>query len=148
MKSIIYFTFIFSGFLIFTSCDNLFYVDDREKIDEELVVSKNADVSAMWAYLYHGFTNGFQHIGSAMLANACDEADLNQPFHSVQMFNDGSWNSLNNPENYYYTFYRQIRNASKFLQVTDTLNNSRFKYEEYKVVDPPLYNRYIREMKA
>ena len=148
MKKIQILLIIFTTILLFTSCDDLFYVDDRERIDEEIVVSKNADVSAMWAYLYHGFTNGFQHVNQAMLANACDEADLNQPFHSVQIFNDGSWNSINNPENYYYTFYNQIRNACKFLQVTDTANNSRFTYEEYRLADPPLYHRYRREMKA
>ncbi len=139
---------LFLGISLLSSCDDFFEVDDRERITEELVLSKDNDVAAMWAYLYHNLEVGFTQVGNAMLANASDEADLNAPFAAVQKFNDGSWNAFNNPENPWNSLYAGIRNANKFLQATDSTVNERFTYNEYKIVDPVRYAKLRRELKA
>jgi len=140
--------FAFLVVFLSTSCDSFFEVDDREKITLETVSASDADVSAMWAYLYYSFDNGFNEISNAMIANACDEADLNQPFSAVQAYNEGSWNSKNTPGTLYFNLYQEIHNACQFLSVTDTLNDIRFNYEEYYYVDKPRYNQLKWNMKA
>tara|TARA_R110002050_G_scaffold300670_1_gene471427 strand:+ start:15191 stop:16918 length:1728 start_codon:yes stop_codon:yes gene_type:complete len=139
---------LFLGAFLMSSCEDFFEIDDREKLTEELVLSKDADVSAMWAYLYHNLEMGFTQVGNAMLANACDEADLNAPFAAIQKFNDGSWNSFDNPEDSWNSLFAGIRNANKFLESTDPAVNKRFTYDEYRIVDPVRYARLTRELKA
>ncbi len=139
---------LFLGAFFMSSCEDFFEIDDRERLTEELVLNNDADVSAMWAYLYHNLEMGFTQVGNAMLANACDEADLNDPFATVQKFNDGSWNSFDNPEDYWNSLFAGIRNANKFLESTNPEVNDHFTYDEYKIVDPVRYARLTRELKA
>jgi hypothetical protein len=146
-KNIIFFLMLISIGLLY-SCEEYLEVDDREKLTEELVFGNEDDVSGAWAAIYTSMEIGFKQIDSAMLANACDEADFNAPFADVQKFNEGSWNTHNNPENIWNKAYGTIRNACKFLEATDSTKNRYFNYSEFKFVDPVKYNRLVREMKA
>ncbi len=127
---------------IMTSC-NFLSVDDREMITKDIILKREDDTRALWATLYSNLPLGFTEISaSAMLASACDEADHNAPFHAIQSFNTASWNEFNNPDNQWNTLYAAIRNANNFLKVTDTIT-----YNEYKMVDPTLYNTLTTDMK-
>jgi starch-binding outer membrane protein, SusD/RagB family len=137
---------ILSGLILIsvlaTSCDFL-SVDDREMLTEKIVLNKIDDTAAMWATLYSNLPLGFTDIGTnAMFASACDEADHNQPFHTVQSFNTGNWSAYSNPDNVWSTMYAAIHNASNFLRVSDTIT-----YNQYKVVDPTYYNTLTTDMK-
>lgn len=136
--------------VLLASCDSFFEVDDRELPREEDIVANDGEITNMWMYMYTVFENGFEYIGGvSMLANACDEADFNQQGATVQLFSNGSWNDRNNPgSGWYYSLYRMIRHASKFLELTDVNNNPRFDYMEYYYVDEVKYNQMVCELKA
>ena len=128
--------------MLVSSCDFL-AVDDREMLTENIVLNKVDDTAAMWATLYSNLPLGFTDIsGNAMLASACDEADLNQPFNAIQSFNNGSWSAYNNPDNAWSTMYAAIHNANNFLKVSDTIT-----YIQYKIVDPTYFATITTDMK-
>ncbi|MBE0652507.1 MAG: RagB/SusD family nutrient uptake outer membrane protein, partial [Bacteroidales bacterium] len=148
MNRLKYFTALGLLMIFSYSCEDFFYVDDREKLTEEIVINKENDVKGMWANLYHYLENGFTFIDNALLANACDEADMNNPGSQVYKYNNGSWNAYDNPDNRYNYYFTALRNAMNFLKLTDTLNNPRFAYESYRVSDPVKFNTLKRELKA
>ena len=145
---------VFGTLFIFlaSSCQDFFQVNDKELITENLIVSNKEYVTGLWDNLYHSFDNGFQEVGNAMLADACDEADNNVPYAGVSLFNQGSWNSYNNPYNRGWAFmYQGINNASYFLKISDTtINKKMVFYKEYKYYPDNMatYNNFIANLKA
>ncbi|MCD8101458.1 MAG: RagB/SusD family nutrient uptake outer membrane protein [Alistipes sp.] len=132
------------------SCDSFFEVDAREVATEEDIIKNDSEITNLWRSMYRIFENGFQYVDQvAMLANACDEADFNQPNAAVQMFNTGSWNEVNNPDNHwYYDYYAMIRHACEFLELTDVENNPRLDYMEYYHVDMVKYQQMVLALKS
>lgn len=151
LKIKIYLTALVLVFIL-NSCDNPFVVDDKEFINKDLVVSNESYIVGLWANLYHSFNNGFQEVGSSMLASACDEADSNVPFGPTNAFNQGSWNSYNNPYSKAWAYmYSVLNNASYFLEVSDTtLNKDMVFYKDYiKFPDNKLkYNTFLANLKG
>ena len=128
--------------MLTTSCDFL-SVDDREMLTEKIVLNKIDDTAAIWATLYSNMPLGFTDLGAnAMFASACDEADHNQPFHTVQSFNTGNWSAYSNPDNVWSGMYAAIHNANNFIKVSDTIT-----YNQYKIVDPTYYTTITTDMK-
>ncbi len=138
--------------VLFTSCEDFFQVNDKELIGRDLVVANEEFITGLWSNLYHSLNNGFEEVGSTMLANASDEADSNVPFGAASVFNDGSWNSYNTPYNKSWAFqYQGINNAAYFLEISDTTTNKDFNfYQEYKNYpdNKAKYNRFLANLKA
>lgn len=125
-----------------TSCDYL-KIDDREMMTKDIILGQVSNIEASWATLYNSLQNGFTAIsGDAMLASACDEADHNQPFQTVQNFNSGNWGPYNNPDDVWNGMYSEIHNANNFLSLTDTIT-----YSQYKIVDSVYYNTLTTNLK-
>lgn len=138
--------------LLLPACDDFFEINDKELIDKDLVVQNEEFITGLWSNLYHSFNNGFQEVGSTMLANASDEADSNVPFGATSFFNDGSWNSYNTPYNKSWSYlYEGINNAAYFLQISDTTTNKDFNfYQDYKNYpdNRAKYNKFLANLKA
>lgn len=138
--------------LLLPACDDFFVLNDKELIDNNLVIKNEEFITGLWSNLYHSFDNGFQEVGSTMLANASDESDSNVPYGATSFFNDGSWNSYNTPYNRTWSFlYQGINNAAYFLQISDTTTNKELKfYQDYKNYpdNRAKYNKFLANLKA
>lgn len=145
-------TFLSLLIFLITSCEDFYQVNDKELIGRDLVVKNEEFITGLWDNLYHSFDNGFQEVGTTMLANACDEAESNVPFGATTSFNQGSWNSYNTPYNRGWGFlYQGINNASHFLEISDTTSNTEFNfYKEYKNYpdNKVKYNTFLVNLKA
>lgn len=85
--------------------------------------------------LYTYLPNGFSPVGGAMMAAASDEAEYSVASSSVHMFNNGSWNPLNNPDNVWTYYYQGIRQATLFLETADQINMERYKLDPQNQAD-------------
>ena len=68
---------------------------------------------------YAGYThliNGFWRMDNNIAAAMSDEAEQTLSQSSVQMFNEGSWNTFNNPDNVYSSCYKGLRNVNYFVE--------------------------------
>jgi hypothetical protein len=145
-------TFLSLFILLFTSCEDFYQVNDKELIGRDLVVKNEEFITGLWDNLYHSFDNGFQEVGSSMLASACDEAESNVPFGATTSFNQGSWNSYNTPYNRSWAYlYQGINNASHFLEISDTTTNTEFNFfKDYKKYpdNKVKYNQFLANLKS
>ncbi|MBC7745022.1 MAG: RagB/SusD family nutrient uptake outer membrane protein, partial [Flavobacterium sp.] len=65
--------------------------------------------------------------GNAMLASASDEAEHTYERNTVQSFNTGSWNAINNPDNVWGNYYIGIRKANQVIVSLDKIDLSQYK---------------------
>ncbi|MFD2570473.1 RagB/SusD family nutrient uptake outer membrane protein [Spirosoma soli] len=79
--------------------------------------------------LYTDIPGGYLQIDGAMTASATDEAEHTLETSNVQKFNNGSWNSIDTPENLWANFYRGIRKANQFLVSSDSVNLDQYKLD-------------------
>lgn len=88
---------------------------------------------------YAKVRNGFYSLDNNLFAAATDEAEQTASSSSAQLFNNGSWNAFNNPDNVYYSSYEGIRAVNYFLDYSvnyktllahnrDTLNDNGLQY--------------------
>lgn len=126
--------------IYFFSIIILLFLGACEKLDREIITDLNkqqiesiyANVSNLLNGVYTELQEGFQPIDEAMMASATDEAEHAIETSSVQNFNNGSWNSISNPNNVWGTYFRGIRKANVFLLSTDSI-----KMDEYKLDPSP-----------
>lgn len=133
--------FFYVSIFVFTSCNSI--------LDRELILSLT-DEQAMESYevaqkrinmLYTYLPNGFSSIGGAMAAATSDEAEFSIQSSSVHMFNNGSWNELNNPDNVWTNYFQGIRQATIYLETADKINMDKYKN------DPQNQAEYEAKMK-
>lgn len=109
-----------------------------QKLDRELLTDLNtAQVSGAYINvqnllnnIYSELREGFQEISNdAMMASATDEAEHTIETSSVQLFNQGAWNAVNNPADVWTPYYRAIRKANVFLETAspDKVNLDAYK---------------------
>lgn len=131
------------------SCSNYFEVDSGSVFTEEMVLNSVSSYTGVWAFLYNGIDNGFTQTSGTLIANACDEADSNQPFDAIQRFNAGTWNGFNNPENVIWTrYFGYIRQANLLKELSDTIAHPEIRFEIYRRPDPDKYKEYKAEWYA
>ena len=65
-------------------------------------------------YMY--LRNEFTMMDNNLFAAAPDEAVQTSVSANVRLFNNGSWNAVNNPDNYYASYYSAIRAANYFIE--------------------------------
>ena len=116
--------YIFAAFalLIITSCDLDPGVELLTQLQEEEMVTQYEYQRQRATSLYMGLPSGYMDIGGAMLASATDEAEHTIQNSSIQIFNEGSWNALQNPDNVWSGLYSSIRNVNLFLRDIDKIN--------------------------
>lgn len=69
---------------------------------------------AVTPYVY--LRNEFTILDNNLFATASDEAVQTASSSNASLFNNGSWNATNNPDNYYSSYYAGIRAANYFLE--------------------------------
>jgi starch-binding outer membrane protein, SusD/RagB family len=79
--------------------------------------------------LYTDIPSSYLAIDGAMSASTTDEAEHTLETSTVQKFNNGSWNAVDNPENVWGTFYRGIRKANQFLVSSDSVNLDQYRLD-------------------
>lgn len=137
MKFKIVYFIAFAG-LMLTSCDPLDTKIDTLYTKEQL----DSDYSKLDDFGYVAYSyirNGFSYIDGNIDAAMSDEAAYTQTSSSVRLFNEGSWNQYNNPDNVYANYYKAIRGANFFLDYSanykeqlahnrDTLSDGGYNY--------------------
>ncbi len=86
--------------------------------EEDMIHNYNntqARASAVYSYL----PNGLNAIDGAMLASATDDSEHSIENSSVQKFNTGAWNALDNPDGAWGNLWNGIRAANLFLEKSD-----------------------------
>jgi starch-binding outer membrane protein, SusD/RagB family len=79
--------------------------------------------------IYTDIPSGYTPIDGAMTASATDEAEHTLETSTIQKFNNGAWNAVDNPENLWSTFYRGIRKANQFLAASDSVNLDQYRLD-------------------
>ena len=121
--------------LLLSSCnpildrEMILTMTEKQALESYDVAQKR--VNGLYTYL----PNGFSPVGGAMMAAASDEADYSVASSSVHMFNNGSWNPLNNPDNVWTYYYQGIRQATLFLETADQINMERYKLDPQNQAD-------------
>ncbi len=122
-----------------------------EKLDRELetdltlqqIEGSYNNVQQLLNGVYVELREGFQEIGGeAMMASTTDEAEHTVETASVQLFNQGAWNAVNNPADVWGAYYRAIRKANLFLQ---TAKPGKINLDAFKA-DPIAYNQKLAEV--
>lgn len=121
--------------LLLSSCnpildrEMMLTMTEKQALESYDVAQKR--VNGLYTYL----PNGFSPVGGAMMAAASDEAECSVASSSVHMFNNGSWNPLNNPDNVWTYYYQGIRQATLFLETADQINMERYKLDPQNQAD-------------
>ena len=130
-------SFLLLVFLL-VSCDPLDTKIDtlitQEQLDSDYSKLRNLGYAP-----YSFIKNGFYTIDGNIAAAMSDEAAYTKTSSSVKLFNEGSWNKYNNPDNVYLNCYQGIRAANFFLdystdykqklaQNRDTLSDGGYQY--------------------
>ena len=121
--------------LLLSSCnpildrEMILTMTEKQALESYDVAQKR--VNGLYTYL----PNGFSPVGGAMMAAASDEAEYSVASSSVHMFNNGSWNPLNNPDNVWTYYYQGIRQATLFLETADQINMERYKLDPQNQAD-------------
>lgn len=112
-----------------TSCSSDFLDPWEYSIaSEEKAFQLTAYLNAMPNTAYSYLPKGFNRIGSSYMTSASDESEAVDDMQSIQLFNAGTWNKFNNPDDVWSDCYKGLRIASDYLQGTDTITWSRFRY--------------------
>lgn len=69
---------------------------------------------------YNYMRNELTIMDNNLFAPVSDEAAQTSPSSNVVVFNNGSWNANNNPDNYYGSYYSGIRAANYFIEQSGT----------------------------
>ena len=121
--------------LLLSSCnpildrEMILTMTEKQALESYDVAQKR--VNGLYTYL----PNGFSPVGGAMMAAASDEAEYSVASSSVHMFNNGSWNPLNNPDNVWTYYYQGLRQATLFLETADQINMERYKLDPQNQAD-------------
>lgn len=104
------------------------------KSEDEVVTNMN-NITAVANNVYSYLPDGYDRIGNAMLASACDEAEDVNDGEAIQNFNIGNWGVFSNPEGSPWSnSYNGIRKANVFLDLLKKVDWSYLKLgtpEEY-----------------
>lgn len=110
-----------------------------QKLDRDIVTTLSTEqyqsyfgtISGLLTSVYYELPDGMLYInGNAMTASATDEADFTIDPHPVQLFNLGSWNAVNNPDDVWGKYYRAIRKANELLVSTDKVDNEALRLDK------------------
>ena len=88
-------------------------------LTEEDMIHNYNNTQARASAVYSCLPNGLNAIDGAMLASATDDSEHSIENCSVQKFNTGAWNALDNPDGAWGNLWNGIRAANLFLEKSD-----------------------------
>lgn len=88
-------------------------------LTEEDMIHNYNNTQARASAVYSCLPNGLNAIDGAMLASATDDSEHSIENSSVQKFNTGAWNALDNPDGAWGNLWNGIRAANLFLEKSD-----------------------------
>lgn len=97
---------------------------DREvvtSLQEKDAISTYSNTLSNGYSAYTSLASGFQYIDGAMMASASDEAEHTLETSSIQKFNTGAWNAVDNPDGSWSRYFAGIRRVNKFLVTADSV---------------------------
>lgn len=124
-RKIVYITGLLAAALFYTACESDF-LDRSEKNRQvyEYVVTQGYGLLANNGMAAYSYLREWTSLGSnAMLAAACDEADMADKAATVQRFNTGGWNKFSNPDEVMAWYYRGIVQTHKFIENSEDYRN-------------------------
>lgn len=83
---------------------------------EETLNSNYSTLFSLANAPYNYLRNDFAIMDNNLFAPVSDEAVQTATNSNVRLFNNGSWNANNNPDNYYSSYYSGIRAANYFIE--------------------------------
>lgn len=124
MKNNILYTVLFFMFITFgASCTD--YLDKDLRTDTNLTYEQIfQDPHLAPGFLNNAYTllpDGFNRVGSAMMASACDEAEHSDAGSPIHLFNSNSISASYNPDDVWNNMYEGIRKCNIFLKELDGL---------------------------
>ncbi len=128
MKRIKNIGIILFAILTFSSCKDYLDPWDYTLATEEKVFELTAYLNSMPATAYTYLDMGFNTVGNSYMTAATDESEEVDDMESIQLYNSGSWNKFNNPDDIWANAYKGIRVANNYLQGTDTLTWQGIRY--------------------
>lgn len=132
------------GFYL-SSCDDLLNPEVVTSLTEEDVIRSYGNTQSTLNAIYTYLPNGFFYVGDAMMACASDEAEFTVESASIQKFNTGAWNSIDNPDNAWRTNYSGIYASNLFLSKVDSVRMDYLKYNPSSVSQEQ-YQTNLRNM--
>ncbi len=132
----------------------LYFLNACMDLDRDLITALDTEtVETNYGYtmtrataLYTDLPNGFFEIDGAMSASVSDEAEHTLETSEVQLFNAGSWNAYQNPDNVWSKYFKAIRNVNLFLETSDEVD-----LEAYRLDPTPsqqlVYTNRLAEIK-
>ena len=123
-------------------------LDTKEDIyDTDEQIKTNYQVLYDFGYAaYTRLQNRFDAIDGNLFAAVSDEAEYTLSPSNTQIFNEGSWNSTNNPDNSYAYNYEGIQAATYFLEKFP--NYASFLKQNRNLITQNDINNYNREVKS
>ncbi len=107
--------------LVYAGCAKSFL---NTKIDSnETAPMLASNYSTLFDYANAPYTfvrNEFSIIDNNLFSPVTDESVETLPNTQVKLFDNGSWNAINNPDNYYDNYYDGIRAANYFIEQSPT----------------------------
>lgn len=104
------------------SCDSFLDRDIITNLTEERVNYSYDFTKSRVSAIYRMLPEGFTEIDGAMIASATDESEHTRETSNIQKFNEGSWNSYDNPDGVWNRNYTAIRMINVFLSTSDSVN--------------------------
>jgi hypothetical protein len=121
MKQTKYICICIVALLVLTACSDYLDPWDNTLATEEKAFELTAYLNSMPTTAYSFLPAGFNSVGNSYMTSASDESEAVNDMEAIQLFNNGTWNKYNNPDDIWTNSYRGIRIANDYLQGTDTL---------------------------
>jgi len=138
IKSILIIT-LFS--VVTFSCSDFLDPWDYSLATEEKAFELTSYLNSMASSSYSYLPGGFNRIENSYMTAATDESEEVDDMEKIQLFNNGTWNKYNNPDDIWSNAYKGLRVANDYLQGTDTLTWAHVRYS-----NPTVYSDRMIEL--
>src|SRR5690554_4745719 len=123
MKIYYYIYLLLLSVLTFSNCSDFLDTRVDTLFTKENIDSDYRRVRDFGYAPYTDMIHGFGRFDNNIAAAISDEAVQTLSHSQVQLFNEGSYNQYNNPDNVYSRCYRGIRSANYFLEYSPDYKN-------------------------
>lgn len=117
--------YILLSILIYSSCNYLDFDETNGNYSREDMYLYFPKTKQMLINVYSYMPQGFNCVGTAMRDCASDDAEYADVNGQIQLFNNGTWSSLQTVDNQ-WGLYKGIRAANEFIESMSTVDFSRF----------------------
>ena len=136
------YTYIFWALLpLIGGCDSFLDREYDSFISKERTYESYQWTSNTLTNAYHYLPSGLNRIWPDMLDAATDDAENSVLTSSIQTFNTGAWNAVNNPDDIWNQLYAGIRQCNEFIENVHNVNLERYR------LDPDNQTEYENRVK-